>query len=321
MTIFTEHPEPNPVVAEVVRSGFTESWHRGAVAGLAADGTQRIGVGHTAVPCFPRSANKPLQAAAMLRLGLDLDGELLALAAASHSGEDFHVDGVRKILSGAGLAEDDLRCPAAWPLDPETARQVIARGEDPSRIRMNCSGKHAAMLATCVRNGWPTRTYLDPDHPLQRAIRDTVEELAGERVAATGVDGCGAPLFALTLAALAGAFRALVLAPASRPERRVADAMRAHPEWTSGTTRDERYLMDAVPGLLVKGGAEGVVAFAFTDGRAGALKIDDGMARGRTPVIVAALRRLGAAVPDHLATVPVTGGEAEVGAVRAVGWP
>ena len=119
MTIFTEHNGVNPVVAEVVRSGFTESRHRGAVAGLAADGTQVISAGGTAVPFFPRSANKPLQAAAMLRCGLDLDGELLALAAASHSGEDFHVDGVRKILSGAGLSEDDLRCPPSWPLDPD----------------------------------------------------------------------------------------------------------------------------------------------------------------------------------------------------------
>ena len=111
MTIFTEHNDVNPVVAEVVRSGFTESRHRGAMVGLAADGTQVISAGNTAVPFFPRSANKPLQATAMLRGGLDLDGELLALAAASHSGEDFHVDGVRKILSGAGLTEDDLRCP------------------------------------------------------------------------------------------------------------------------------------------------------------------------------------------------------------------
>jgi len=261
MTIFTEHNDVNPVVAEVVRSGFTESRHRGAVAGLAADGTQVISTGNTAVPFFPRSANKPLQAAAMLRCGLELDGELLALAAASHSGEDFHVDGVRKILSGAGLTEDDLRCPPSWPLDPETARRLIARGEGTSRIRMNCSGKHAAMLATCVLNGWPTAGYLDPEHPLQQVIRRTVEELAGQQVPAGGVDGCGAPLFALTLAGLARAFRALVLAVPGTPERRVADAMRAHPEWTSGTSRDEWRLMDAVPGLLVKGGAEGVDAF------------------------------------------------------------
>ncbi len=243
MTISTEHNDVNPVVAEVVRSGFTESRHRGAVAGLAADGSQVISVGQTGVPFFPRSANKPLQAAAMLRCGLDLDGELLALAAASHSGEDFHVDGVRKILSGAGLAEDDLRCPLTWPLDAETARRLIARGQGMSRIRMNCSGKHAAMLATCVLNGWPTAGYLAPDHPLQQAIRRTVEELAGQRAAATGVDGCGAPLFALTLTGLARAFRGLVLATPGTPERRVADAMRAHPEWTSGTSRDERRLI------------------------------------------------------------------------------
>ncbi len=318
MTIFTEHDGTNPVLAEVVRSGFAESRHRGAVAALAADGTQVISVGGTAVPVFPRSANKPLQAAGMLRCRLDLDGELLALAAASHSGEDFHVDGVRKILSGAGLSEDSLRCPAAWPLDLDAARRLIARGGQASRIRMNCSGKHAAMLATCAQNGWPTEGYPARDHPLQQAILRTVEELAAERVTATGVDGCGAPLFALTLAGLARAFRAMMLAAPGTPERRVAEAMRAHPEWVSGTNRDERALMDAVPGLLVKGGAEGVVAFAFTDGRAGAVKIDDGMPRGRIPVMVAAMRLLGAVVPDEFATVPVTGGDVEVGAVRAV---
>jgi L-asparaginase II len=318
MTIFTEHEGVNPVVAQVVRSGFAESWHRGAVAGLGADGTQVISIGQTDVPFFPRSANKPLQAAAMLRGGLELDGELLALAAASHSGEDFHVDGVRKILSGAGLSEDDLCCPAGWPLDIDAARRMILRGEDKSRIRMNCSGKHAAMLATCVLSGWPATGYLAPDHPLQLAIRQTVEELAGQQVSATGIDGCGAPLFALTLDGLARAFRTLVLSATGTPERRVADAMRRYPEWSSGTNRDERKLMDAVPGLLVKAGAEAVAVFAFADGRSGAVKIDDGMARGRTPVTVAALRLLGAVVPDELAAVPVMGGEANVGAVRAV---
>jgi L-asparaginase II len=321
MTIFPN--DVNPVVAEVVRSGFTESRHRGAVAGLAADGRQVISVGHTDVPFLPRSANKPLQAVAMLRCGLGLEAELLALAAASHSGEDFHVDGVRKILSGAGLSEDDLRCPASWPLDADTAHRLIARGEGMSRIRMNCSGKHAAMLATCAVNGWPTGSYLAPDHPLQQAIRHTIEELAGQQVAATGVDGCGAPLFGLTLAGLARAFRVLVLAAPGTPERRVADAMRAYPEWTSGTHRDERRLMAAVPGLLVKSGAEGVDAFALADGhgvRSGAVKIDDGGQRARTPVTVAVLRQLGAVVPDELAAVPVTGGDAVVGEVRAIGW-
>jgi L-asparaginase II len=256
----------------------------------------------------------------MLRCGLDLDGELLALASASHSGEDFHVDGVRKILSGAGLTEADLRCPPSWPIDPETTRRLMTSGEDMSRIRMNCSGKHSAMLATCVANGWDPAGYLAPGHPLQQALRRTVEDLAGEPVTATGVDGCGAPLFALTLGGLARAFRELVIAAPGSPERRVADAMRAYPEWTSGTIRDERLLMDAVPGLLIKGGAEGVDAFALADGRAGVVKIDDGAHRGRTPVTVATLRLLGAAVPGELATIPVIGGEAEVGVIRAVSF-
>ena len=320
MTIFTEHNDVNPVVAEVVRSGFTESRHRGAVAGLAADGTQVISAGNTAAPFFPRSANKPLQATALLRCGLDLDGELLALAAASHSGEDFHVDGVRKILSGAGLTEDDLRCPASLPGDEPTARRLIRESDQPeSRVRFNCSGKHAAMLATCIANDWPTETYLEPEHPLQVHIRRTIEDLSREPIAAVGVDGCGAPVFALTLGGLARAFRALGLAGSGTAERRVADAMRAYPEWTSGTDRDERRLMNAVPGLLLKSGAEGVDAFAFGDGRAGVVKIDDGAQRPRAPVTVAALRLLGAVVPEDLATVPVTGGDAVVGAVRAVG--
>jgi L-asparaginase II len=319
MMINAVHNDVNPVVAEVVRSGFAESRHRGAVAAVGPDGRAVIGAGRGDVPFLPRSANKPPQATAMLRSGLNLDGELLALAAASHSGEDFHVDGVRKILSGAGLGEEDLRCPASWPLDAATAHRMIARGEPMARIRMNCSGKHAAMLATCAANGWPTASYLDPGHPLQQAIRRTIEDLAGQRSTATGVDGCGAPLFSLTLHGLVRAFRALVLGGPGTAERRVADAMRAYPEWTSGTDRDERRLMDAVPGLLLKSGAEGVDAFAFGDGRAGAVKIDDGAQRPRTPVTVATLRLLGAVVPDELASVPVTGGDAVVGEVRAVG--
>ncbi len=307
----------NPVLAEVVRSGFVESRHRGAVAGLAADGTVAVRAGDIETPVFPRSSNKPLQAVGMLRCGLDLDGELLALAAASHYGEDFHVESARKILYGAGLDEGDLQCPVSWPLDEATAHRLIAAGEGRSRIRMNCSGKHAAMLATCVLNGWPTRTYRSPDHPLQRAIRTTVEDLAGERVTAIGVDGCGAPLFALTLIGVARAFRALVLACPGSAERRVADAMRAYPAWVSGTESDGRKLMESVPGLVHKIGAEAVDAFALPDGRAAALKLDDGHNRARTPVTAAALGRLGASVPEEFTTAPVTGGEEVVGVIRA----
>ena len=307
----------NPVLAEVIRSGIVESRHRGTVVALAANGTFAFTAGSANTPVLPRSSNKPLQATAMLRAGLPLEGELLALAAASHSGEDFHAQGVHDILDFAGLTAADLRCPTALPMDEPTARRLIRENDKPeSRVRMNCSGKHAAMLATCIANDWPTETYLDPEHPLQRHIMMTIEDLAREPVAAIGVDGCGAPLFALTLGGLARAFRALVLAEPGSPERKVADAMRKFPEWTSGTTRDENRLMASIPGLLLKGGAEGVDAFALPDGSAATLKIEDGAARARTPVTVAILAALGAQPPAELATAMVTGGGHPVGVIR-----
>jgi L-asparaginase II len=261
----------------------------------------------------------------MLRCGLKLDGELLALAAASHSGEDFHVAGVREILASAGLTEEDLQCPPDYPLDEQSQRAMIRAGAPPDRIHMNCSGKHAAMLATCVAAGWPTESYRDPEHPLQQEIKSAISKLAGEPVAAVGVDGCGAPLMAISVAGLARAFRAMVLAEPGTAERAVADAMRAYPEWTSGTARPERALMKAIPGLLLKSGAEGVEGFALADGRAGAFKMEDGAARGRVPVTAALLRELGAetepgAGVDALAAIaasPVYGGGQVVGEIRA----
>ncbi len=307
----------NPVLAEVIRSGFVESRHRGTVVVLAADGTFAFTAGSANSPVYPRSSNKPLQAAAMLRAGLPLEGELLALAAASHSGEDFHAQGVHDILDFAGLTSDDLRCPAALPIDEPTARRLIRESDQPeSRVRNNCSGKHAAMLATCIANDWPISTYLSPEHPLQVHIRRTIEELAREPVAAIGVDGCGAPLFALTLGGLARGFRTLVRAEPGTPERMVADAMRKFPSWTSGTARDENRLMAEIPGLLLKGGAEGVDAFALPDGTAAAVKIDDGNARARTPVTVAILAMMGAQPPAVMATSVVLGGGKPVGIIR-----
>jgi L-asparaginase II len=283
-------------------------------------------MGEIAVPMFPRSSNKPMQAAAMRACGLALEGELLALASASHSGEDFHITGVRKILAGAGLSEDALQCPPALPLDEAALWRFLREGGRPDRVHMNCSGKHAAMLATCVAAGWPTQTYRDPDHPLQREIKAALGRLAGEAPAATGTDGCGAPLFALSLTGLARAFGSLVLAAPGSAERAVADAVRAHPAWTSGTNRSERALHEAVPGLLVKSGAEGVQAFALADGRAGAVKIEDGTPRAIPAITVALLRILGADAGegvdrdalDQIAEVPVLGGGQVVGGIRPV---
>jgi L-asparaginase II len=313
------------VIAEVIRSGFEESRHRGSAVVLGADGHEVLfSAGEVVAPMFPRSSNKPMQAAAMRACGLAVEGELLALASASHSGEDFHVTGVRKILAGAGLTEDALQCPPALPMDEPTLWRFLGEGGRPDRVHMNCSGKHAAMLATCVAAGWPTETYRDPDHPLQREIKAALGRLAGEDVAATGVDGCGAPLFAISLTGLARAFRALVLADPDSAERSVADAVRAHPAWTSGTNRSERELHQAVPGLLVKSGAEGVQAFALADGRAGAVKMEDGAPRAIPAITVALLRAIGADQADgvdrdaldQIANVPVYGGGQVVGGIQ-----
>ncbi|GAA5160531.1 hypothetical protein GCM10023321_43390 [Pseudonocardia eucalypti] len=194
------------VVAEVIRNGYPESHHTGSVVVTAPDGTVEWSVGEVARPMFPRSVNKPMQALGMLRAGLRLDGELLALAAGSHAGEPIHVAGVRRMLASVGLPEKALRNPRAYPYDGKARNDWVREGNRRARVTMTCSGKHAAMLMTCVANGWPTVGYLDPDHPVQLAIRETVEEYAGERVASVAVDGCGAPLLAISLAGLSRAF-------------------------------------------------------------------------------------------------------------------
>ena len=308
------------VLAEVVRSGFVESIHHGSAVALDRDGHVVVEAGDPSAPLFPRSANKPFQAAAMEHAGLDLPDHLLALAASSHSGERFHRDGVERILTRAGLTVSDLQNTPDLPLGEHERRVWVRLGGGPERVAQNCSGKHAAMLATCVENGWPTQTYRSADHPLQRQIAATLADLAGEDVAAAGIDGCGAPVLAISLVGLARAAARLSTAPAGSGEHRVAAAMRAHPEWVGGTGRPVTELMRAVPGLVAKDGAEAVLVAAMPDGRAFAVKIADGGERARMPVLVALLRRLGIDADglDALAEPPVFGGGRPVGTVRAV---
>jgi L-asparaginase II len=308
-----------PVLAEVVRSGFVESVHRGSLVALDATGAVSASVGQPDVPVFPRSANKPLQAMGMRSVGCALEGELLALAAASHSGEDRHLEAARTILSGAGLDDAALQCPADLPYGVAARLEWLRAGRPPERLAMNCSGKHAAMVATCVTRGWPVSTYRDPEHPLQQALRVALEDRAAESVSSVGVDGCGAPLFALSLTGLARAVHSLVVGDATDPGRAVADAMRAHPEYVGGTGRDVTLLMQGIPGLLAKDGAEGVYVAATQSGATVALKVEDGASRACVPVLVAALRALGTEAPvlDELAESPVLGGGQPVGVVRA----
>ncbi|WP_182524727.1 asparaginase [Nocardioides dongkuii] len=312
------------VVAEIVRSGFVEGHHYGSVVALAPDGSVTWSVGDAESQILPRSCNKPLQALAMVRAGLDLPPDLLALACASHSGEGFHLDGVRRILAGAGLDEDALQTPPDYPLDDAAREALLRAGGGKTRIHMNCSGKHAAMLATCVVNDWDTETYLDPAHPLQVAIAETFAELTGEEIGVVAVDGCGAPLLSTSLVGLARAFRTLAVA-SEGPERRIADAIRTHPAYVSGTTRDERALLTAIPGAIGKAGAESCHVVALADGRAFALKTDDGAPRVRPVLMAAALVRSGVDREDGVdgdavratGELPLLGGGRPVGEIRA----
>lgn len=293
--------------------------HAGTVVALGPDGSTALALGTPDEPVFPRSSNKPLQAVGMLRAGWrPADEAQLTLACASHSGEDAHLDVVRQML--ATRSEQALGCPPALPLDEAAAAALLAAGGGPTRLHMNCSGKHAAMLATCADAGWAERGYLDTAHPLQVALQAAVEDLAGEHVRHVAVDGCGAPQHALTPRGLARAFARLAIAGASTDEGRVADAVRHRPELLGGTRRDVTDLLRMLPGSIAKDGAEGVYALALPDGSAVVLKIADGASRARIPVLVAALRALGTTAPelDALAQVPVLGGGEVVGVVRAV---
>jgi L-asparaginase II len=312
------------VVAEIVRSGFVEGHHYGSVLALSADGSVDWSVGVVDEPVLPRSCNKPIQALGMVRSGLSLPPDLLALACASHSGEPFHVDGVRRILALASLDESALQTPPDHPIDDVARDEVIRAGGAKSPLLMNCSGKHAAMLLSCVVNGWPTDSYLDPEHPLQQAILETFEEATGEPVTTVAIDGCGAPLLSTSLIGLARAFAGLATAT-SGPAHEIASAIRAHPEMVSGSRRDERALLAAIPGAIGKAGAESCYALALPDGRAFALKTDDGAPRVRPVVMAAALAKAGVdsepgvdtAAVQATGLVQLLGGGRPVGEIRA----
>jgi L-asparaginase II len=314
-------------VAHVVRSGFVESVHHGTAVVTAPDGSIELAVGDPDGVVLPRSSSKPFQALAMVRHGLTTDGRLLALACSSHSGEDFHLEGVREILAGAGLDETHLQNTPDYPYDESARTAWIGSGLPKQSIAQNCSGKHASMLATCVANRWDTATYRDPEHPLQCAIVEVVTEITGAEPSALAVDGCGAPIHAIPLSALARGFGRLAAAT-DGPEARIAAAVKAFPDYLGGTSRDVTALVRGIDGLVAKDGAEAVYAVGLADGRGVAVKIADGSSRARSVVLAAVLRRLGLEAPDEPATVeafasldraPVLGHGQPVGSVVAVG--
>jgi L-asparaginase II len=280
-------------VAVLRRGALVESVHHGSAAVTRADGSTVLLAGDGTCPVYPRSALKPLQAVAALRLGVQADAELLAVASASHSGGPEHVAAVSRLLADHGLGEGDLANLPDLPYGTPEREALLAAGGRRSRLVQNCSGNHALVLAACVVAGWPTDTYLDPRHPVQVAIRDTIDELGAERTGPVATDGCGMPVVGMTLPAVARAYGRLAAADAASAEGRVASAMRAHPHLVGGSARDVTDAMVVAPGLVAKDGAEGVQLLGLPDGTGVAVKIADGADRARMPVAVAALAAAG----------------------------
>jgi len=297
------------------RGDVVESVHCGSLIAVDPAGRTLLSAGDPLALYFPRSSLKPLQAVALVRAGLRLPPNLLALAAASHSGSADHVAGARQILATHGLDPSALGNVPDLPYGTAERDAWLRSGGVPSRLTQNCSGKHAAMAATCAINGWPVDGYCEPGHPLQRLIHGVVEELTGERIRHASTDGCGTPVFALSLRAMATAFSRIRTGAPGTAERAVATAMTSHPGQVAGEGRDVTALMRRVPGLLAKDGFEGVQVTALPDGRTVAVKISDGGDRARMPVTVQALIRLGVdpAALSGLATTPVLGGGLPVG--------
>jgi len=314
-------------LAVVERSGFVESRHAGAAVVLSPDGDVVARYGNVDALVLPRSSLKPLQAVACITAGASLEGEQLAMSTASHSGTDRHASTVRNVLTEGGLTEDDLACPPAWPSDTAARDELVREHGAQTRIRMNCSGKHAAMLRACVATGWPTDGYLDPAHPLQVHIRDVVERLTGEKVAHTAIDGCGAPVYALTLTGLARAIHRIGAASDRSPFalHRVAGslvkAVKENPWTIDGPGRPDTIAIEKL-GVFAKGGAEGVMVMVGPDGTTVALKMLDGAARATTIVAATLLARAGALSDADVASLAdalsleVLGGGAEVGRIR-----
>lgn len=300
------------VLAEYVRDGVVESEHRGFLVMLNSDGSIFKSLGDIDTKVFPRSAIKCAQASAMVRNGLVLEPRLLALAQSSHSGGDIHMNGAREILASVGLDESALQCALDRPIGEVEKR---AWGEKPAaRIAMNCSGKHSAMLATCVKNGWPIESYLEQNHPLQLAIKAELENLAGETITLTSTDGCGAPLFLISVIGLARVVHSATIST-DPVHQSVMAAARALPEMVGGIGRHNTEMMQQVPGLFMKDGAEAVNVTSLSDGRAFAIKVSDGSQRAFRTIVHACLEEF--EIDSPFSPEKVMGGPRVIGTIRA----
>ncbi|MCT2020776.1 asparaginase [Kocuria marina] len=312
-------------LAVVQRSGFVESRHSGSAVVLAPDGSVAFSVGAPDEAIFPRSTLKPFQAIAAMKAGAPLRGEQVAIAAASHTATFDHLDAVNSILKAAELGPEALQCPPDWPQDEDTRAWLIRTERGRNRMCMNCSGKHAAFLLACVTNGWSIDSYLDPEHPLQQLVIETIEEFSGEHAQHVGVDGCGAPLTAITLTGLARMYSTLGRAArniqADARAATVATSMLDYPEYVQGPGRSNTVIMEELD-VITKLGAEGVLGLGTRSGWSVAIKMLDGSSRANSLVGLTLLAHAGAvsrADADRVlerVTHPITGAGRPVGAIE-----
>lgn len=309
------------VVAELVRDQVVESLHLGVVAVAERSGKLLLSKGDTEAVVFPRSTLKPLQALAMLSTGVDFTPLELALSTASHCGSRQHREAITALLHHHDVGPEHLQCPKDWPLGSAQRAELLAEGGQPSRLAMNCSGKHAGFLATCQHSEWDLGSYLSASHPLQSLILETIGDYAAETPSFSSVDGCGSPLHALSVGALARAF-ARVGAGETAHEQQLLHAVKDNSWALDGEGRDNTVTIDTIGGIA-KIGAEGLVAMTTPEGVGVAVKILDGSMRATTLVALSALASVGA-ISDRAHTglaevlaVPVTGGEATIGGLRA----
>ncbi|MGX5697608.1 asparaginase [Agromyces soli] len=315
-------------LAVVERNGFIESRHAGSAVVLSPDGEVLRSLGDVVSPVFPRSAMKPFQAVAVMTSGVTLRGEDAAIAMASHSGTAAHIALVRGLLGRSGIPASALACPPSLPGDRVAREQLIREGVAAAPVYMTCSGKHSAMLLACQANGWPLEGYLEPEHPLQKKVLDVVERLTGERPSASAIDGCGAPVHAISLTGLARGIQKITTSQASSPfalyreAAALTEAAREHGWAVAGPGQPDTVAIERL-GVFAKFGAEGVMVMTAPDGTTVALKVLDGSSRASTIVALRLLADAGSLSHDDIDRVQaeldlwVMGGGRPVGEIRA----
>ena len=317
----SEHITPAPVLVELTRGGMVEVYHRGHVCVVNGDGDLLYSKGNPKLKTYLRSSAKPFQAAAVILSGaaarFDLSDQEIAVIAGSHGGESFHTETVAQILGKGGFSAANLQCGIHAPLDETARNDLIRTGCAITPLHHNCSGKHAGMLLTALHLGSASENYLEPDQPGQLLVKQVIAETAGidEAEIVVAIDGCSAPVYAISVKGVARLFARLVRPVDLDSElaaalTRVARSMRAFPEMIAATKAricTELMRVGLENEVTGKAGAEGVYGVGWFDRKTGqacglAVKMEDGQQRGRDPVTLTLLQKFGA-LPAELPEV------------------